>query len=126
MENRFKMNFIDLQLFAMSCIPSTTISRMDFWDRLNDVYYHDMTHYEHKRIFDAIVKQDSFNLKNEDCDYFFCRFYKFNQYVLTVTALGAKHTTTQMEAFKFQDKYYVSKNQWVNKSCIVDVKPKQI
>ena len=125
MNKHFKIDFFELIFLAQICIPPVPIARGMFWIDLCDVHYHEMNDNERKRMFDSMVKQDSFSLANDNCSYFYARFNESNQYVLTVTALDAKHTTTQMEAFKFQDKYYVSKNKWVNESCIVDVKPKQ-
>jgi len=122
MNKKFKIDFIELMILAQICIPPVPIARSMFFADLCDVHYHEMSDNQRKRMFDNIVKQDSFSLNNDDCNYFFCRFYKFNQYVVDVVALDCGHTCTQINAFKVEDKYHVSKSQSVNKSCIVGVK----
>ena len=124
MEGKFKIDFFELMFLAQICIPPVPIARGMFWQDLCDIHYHKMSDNERKRMFDSIVKQDRFDIDNNDCNYFFCRFYKFNQYVIDAIGLDAGHTGTQIDAFKIEDKYYVSKNKWINKSCIVEVKPK--
>lgn len=113
----FKIDFFELMFLAQVCIPPVPIARAMFWQDLCDVHYHEMSQSERKRMFDFIVKQDSFTLENKDHDYFFCRFYKFNQY--NIECVGEKY---DKQAFKYEGKYHKSENISINDAYILKAK----
>lgn len=113
----FKIDFFELMFLAQVCIPPVPIARAMFWQDLSDIHYHEMSQSERKRMFDFIVNQDNFTLENKDHDYFFCRFYKFNQY--SVECEGMKGS---IKVFKYEGKYHKSENTSINDAYILKAK----
>lgn len=59
-------------------------------------------------MFDVITKKDKFDIRNENCRYFYDRFNSENQYVINKT----------INCFLHNGKYHVSVNKFVNPEFI--------
>ena len=114
---RFTIDFFELAFLAEACIPPVPIARSMFWDSLINVHHGLMTPDERVRLFEWITdkRSDRFDINNEACSLFWHRFNPECQY--TVTAMGKEHN-----AFLFDGKYYVAKNQYIDPAFITDIK----
>ena len=119
---RFSIDFFEFSFLVEACIPPTPIARAYFWGNVIDKYYYEMTPNERERLFNWINKdwrfQNSLEKGNEDCLLFNARFDKDNQF-LVFYSFGGKEDTT--EAFKFGEKYHVTKHTSVNKDYITKI-----
>lgn len=111
--SEFKIGFFELAFLAEACIPPVPIARASFFADLSDKYYHQMTQNERNRLFEWLVPK--LDLSNEDCRHFIARFNKLNQYKVKHTYNGQ---TEETYAYKFNDKYHVSRSQSINEDYI--------
>ena len=111
--SEFKIDFIDLAFLAEACIPPIPIARACFFSDLSEKYYHQMTQNQRDKLFEWIVPK--LDLSNEDCQHFYARFNIHNQYKVKTTYHGQ---TKEVVAYKFNDKYHISRNQSINEDYI--------
>jgi hypothetical protein len=120
-ENRFKIDFFEFCFLVEACIPPRPIARAMFWENLINTHYHVLTPNERKRLFEWINRNDTFQYRlpdNEDCQLFNARFNPDNQYLLRT--YYQDHEEFFM-AFKWKNKYHISKTQSVNEEYILEV-----
>ena len=118
MENKFKIDIIELCLLAEACIPPVPIARGMMFQNLTDVYYKQMTDNERKRMFLWITKQDKFDRKDKDCDVFCHRFNPDNQYTASTDYEDNK---MNHKCFKYEGKYWTSRTQNINEAYIIGI-----
>jgi len=121
--SRFNIDFFEFSFLVEACIPPRPIARAMFWDDVIDKYYPILTQNERDRLFEWVNRNYSMihglEIKNEDCLLFNARFDKTNQYrVVTIYSDGVETST---ECFKWQDRYYISKNRSINEEYITEV-----
>lgn len=116
--SEFKIDFFELAFLAEACIPPVPIARAMFFADLSDKHYSQMTQEERNRLFEWLVPK--LDLSNEDCQHFYARFNRHNQYKVKHTYNGR---TDETYAYKFNDKYHVSRNRSINEDYIDCVFP---
>jgi len=117
--SKFKIDFFEFAFLAEACIPPVPIARAIFFADLSDKYYALMTQEERNKLFEWLSPK--LDLTNEDCKHFFARFNMFNQYRVKHTYNGQ---TNETFAYKFNEKYHVSKSQSINEDyidCVVSL-----
>lgn len=117
---RFKIDFFELSFLAETCIPPTPIARSMFWSRLCDEIYHDLSKDERNNLFEWITKNSSFDIKNEGCELFHCRFNPDNQYKVTVLV---KNKKSDIECFKYKGRYHSKQDTSIVEDRIQKVEP---
>ena len=114
----YKIDFIFLLNYSKYCIPPTSPFQDCFFESLSENYYNQFSKEERKRMFDMIVKNESFSLENKDCVLFHNRFNPNNQYVVT-----AKKDKL-IESFECYDHYgqmHISKYVTVQEKYIIKI-----
>jgi hypothetical protein len=117
----FTIDFFELAFLAEACIPPRPIARTMFWQSLTDKYWHQMTEGERGRLFDWLQKTWVYEeslAKEQDTQVFHARFDPDNQYMLKTDINGE---VAEHRAFKMGDRYYISRNSWINEDYIVSV-----
>ena len=109
----FKIDFFELAFLAEACIPPVPIARASFFADLSDKYYAIMTQEERNKLFEWLSPK--LDLTNEDCQHFFARFNMLNQYRVKHTYNGQTNETI---AYRFNDKYHVSRSKSINEDYI--------
>lgn len=110
--NNITLNFWELAFLAEACIPPRPIARMAFWDRLiNDIYTELNSDELRERLFNYIIKNDCFNLENEDCQWFFARYNPKNQFIASCLVDGK---VKEQQCFWKDGFYRVSKSKFIN------------
>ena len=125
MKRKFKIDFYEFSFLVEACIPPRPIARAMFWDDVCDVYYHQMNKDERERLFEWIPRDSNFNLRNNNCARFYARFNPKRQYLVTTEIFkGIEHEgkKEEHETYKFYDKYYTSKNKYINEENIIKIK----
>lgn len=122
-DERFVIDFFQFSFLVEACIPPRPIARAAFWNDVIDRHYHNLTRRERNDLFTWVNRCYSMERgveeKNVDCLLFNARYDKNNQYELTVVINGIEKIT---EAFRWEGKYYKTKNSFVNEECIINVK----
>ena len=116
MDKKFKIDFFEFSFLVEACIPPRPIARSMFWDEVINEYYHQMTSEERSRLFEWITNNGNFDLKEQRCQEFHARFDPNNQYKV-FTDNGEEH-----KCFLLNGKYYISKNSYIGKEHIKDIK----
>jgi len=116
--NIFEVNIDELCLLAEHCIPFVPIARAMFFHNLTDVYHEQMTNNSRQRMFLWITKQDKFDRKDKDCDVFYHRYNKENQYTVSTDYEDNK---MKHQCFKYEGKYWTSRTQNINEAYITKV-----
>lgn len=111
--SEFKIDFFELAFLAEACIPPVPIARAMFFNDLSDKFYGQMTQDERNKLFEWLSPK--LDLTNEDCQHFFARFNIFNQYRVKTTYNGR---TDEIYAYKFNNKYHVTKSKSINEDYI--------
>ena len=119
MDEKFKIDFIELVFLAEACIPPRPIARAMFWQRLINEIYHDLTDNERIRMFEFMKRNDSFNLENKECQWFYARYNPQNQYEVTVFYENSKRV---IKAFLKDDLYRTSITRHIEPKYIKSVK----
>ena len=117
MTNRFNIDFFEFSFLVEACIPPAPIARTVFFQKVIDVYYHEMTQEERDRLYYWLNDNSSFenSLKSEQlCQMFNARFDKDNQYLID-TLYG------QFQCFKFGGKYMVDTIRWIVEKSIIEI-----
>lgn len=123
--SKFTIDFFELSFLAEACIPPRPIARSMFWYDLIDKHYNIMSVSERNRLFEWIQKNSNFDLKNEDCQWFYDRFNPDNQFDVHTDFKKKKEV---VECFKHNDKYYIKRNTFIAEEYIdrVDKSSRQI
>ena len=116
--SEFKIDFFELAFLAEACIPPVPIARAMFFADLSDKYYSQMTQEERNKLFEWLTPK--LDLSDEDCQHFFARFNIHNQFKVKHTFQGQ---TNETYAYKFNDRYHVSRHRSINEDYIVSVIP---
>ena len=111
--SEFKIDFSELAFLAEACIPPVPIARAMFFADLSDKYYNQMSQEERNKLFEWLTPK--LDLSNEDCQHLYARFNIHNQYKVKHTYNGR---TDETYAYKFNDKYHVSRSQSINEDYI--------
>lgn len=119
--SKVEIDFFELSFLAEACIPPVPIARGQFWQRLIDEIYYDLTNAERAKLFVWMQRNSRFDLNNEDCQLFYARFNPENQYEVQCFHNGK---VQMAEAFKRDDKYWTAKNRFINPEYISEVTPK--
>lgn len=122
-DNRFKIDFFEFIFLLETCIPPVPIARAMFWERTIDEIYHQLTDNEKAKTFRFITENHRFDDSNEDCRLFYARFNPENQYVVKYVE---DFKTKEIDCFRYNDKYHVSKNRWINEDYVAGVEKKLI
>ena len=112
----FNIDFFELLFLAEACIPPVPIARYSFFDNLHRQYYRNMNEAQRKQMFDFIIKNPKFDIKEENCLNFYNRFNPENQFRLKVEFDGQ---IEYQDTYFHEGKYHVSKNQWIHSDFIV-------
>ena len=119
--SEFKIDFFELCFLAEACIPPRPIARAMFWDKLINQYYFQLSEDESDRLFEWMRKSSCFDLKNEDCKWFYDRFNPDNQYRVKTLYDGKDDVK---DCFLHDGKYYLNKTQSIYEKYIVSVTKK--
>lgn|SRR5574343_115917 len=122
MGKRFSIDFFEFSFLVEACIPPRPIARSMFWREVIDVYYHQMSDDERKRLHDWIGRNPAFNLAEPDCYMFHCRFDPENQYLVKAVNDGRVH---EFECFRMGERYHTSSNTSIVDEAIVSVRAKR-
>lgn len=116
---KITIDFFELAFLAETCIPPRPIARVMFWHRLiNDIYYQ-LNDGERQNMFEWMQRSSSFDLNNEDCQWFFARFNPKNQFEVSCFHRGKAEA---IQCFKRDDKYWTAINTSINQDYIKSVK----
>jgi len=123
MGNRFNIDFFEFCFLVEVCIPTAPIARTVFFQKVIDVYYHEMTQEERDRLYNWLNDNRSFqngiDLQNELCLKFNARFDKDNQYLVD-TLYG------QYQCFKFNGKYMIDTIRWIVEKSIIEIEKQEV
>jgi hypothetical protein len=111
----FTIDFFELSFLAEACIPPCPIARTMFWHRLIDEIYNQLTVNERARMFEWMQRNSSFDLENEDCQWFYARFNPNNQFDVS---FGKSEV---IQCFRRDDTYWIARNVSVNPEYIKSV-----
>lgn len=117
---KFKIDFFELSFLAQACIPPTPIARAMFWSRLCNEIYLDLSKAERRNLFEWITKESSFDIKNENCNLFYCRFNPDNQYKVTVLV---DNKTKEIDCFKYHNRYHTNESTSLVEERIQKIEP---
>jgi len=112
----FEIDFFELSFLAEACIPPTPIARSCFWDKMIDVYYHQLSQDQRDRLLEWIMRNGRFDLAKDECRLFYARYNKENQRV--VIANDGKEYCV----FSFDGRYYTHINRFIPEENIVSIK----
>lgn len=115
---KFKIDFFEFIFLLEACIPPVPIARACFWERAINEIYHQLTDDEKAKTFRFITENHRFDNSNEDCRLFYARFNPKNQYKIKYIE---DFKTKEIDCFRYNDKYHISKNRWINDIYIVDI-----
>ncbi len=118
MRNKFTINFFEFAFLVEACIPPRSIARAMFWNKVCDVYYHNMTEAERNKLFDWIRKSNNFNIDIEDCKVFYHRYDPDSQYMVYFDYEGDKGSK---HAYLMDDEYHTTKNTTIMDEYIIKV-----
>ena len=119
--SRFDIDFTEFAFLVEACIPPRPIARAMFWKDVCDKHYHSMTSSEREKLFDWIPRNPAFDLKNEDCAYFYARFNPENQFVVKCKNGEKGEGTVKLNCFKYNNRYHTSKNSLIVEEWILEV-----
>jgi len=109
MKKRFEIDFFEFSFLVEACIPPRPIARSMFWDKVIDVYYHELAKDERERLYEWINKnyafQESLKNENEDCLIFNARYNPDTQYEIETEFKGK---TEKHHCFLYNDRYHTS------------------
>jgi len=121
-KNRFNIDFFEFCALVEACIPDSPIMRAMFWDKVIDLYYHELTVNERSRLYSWINRNPSFQYSleknNEGCIIFNARYNPDNQYKVTTNYIGEIKVN---DCFKLNDRYYLSKTVSINEDYITNI-----
>ena len=119
--SEFKIDFFELAFLAEACIPPVPIARASFFNNLSDIYYAQMSQDERNRLFEWILPK--LDLSNEDSIHFVKRFEIWNQYKVYFKPnhIHSYRKGDFILAYKYNDKYHTSRNQWIEEKYIESV-----
>lgn len=120
-DSGFKIDFFELAFLAQICIPPVPIARHMFFDNLTSVYYNRMTVSERARLYEWMYPKLDYN--NDSCIIFEARFNPNNQYLVKYKFNGEEN---ENECFKLNDRYYITRNTWIDSKFIIEVKQHHI
>ena len=120
--SNFSIDFFELAFLAEACIPPTPIARSAFWQNLTDKYWEQMTEEERNHLFEWLNRNEKYKRsldEEEETKIFHARFNPDNQYSVLID-----HGANQSEhrAFKYDEKFCVRRNSWIDEPYIIVVK----
>jgi hypothetical protein len=114
----YKIDFIFLLNYAKYCIPPTSPFQESFFESLSENYYNQFSKEERKRMFDTIVKNESFSLDNQACVLFHNRFNPNNQYLVSAKKDLLNETIL---CYDHYGQMHISKNVSVQEKYIIKI-----
>lgn len=117
-KRRFEIDFFEFSFLVEACIPERPIARTMFWHNVIDKYYHELTPDERAKLFEWIQCNPQFDIKKEDCLWFYDRYNPDNQYEVQTVFKGKYET---MNCFLHNDKYFTKRNTWIAPEYIIEV-----
>jgi len=122
MKNRFNIDFFEFCFLVEACIPPAPIARTMFFQKVIDIYYHEMTKEERRDLYkwlnDNHSFQNSLKMNDELCFKFNARFDNDNEYEVN----GEKDGIIDgMNCFKFCGKYWINSTTNINEEYIIEI-----
>jgi hypothetical protein len=116
----FNIDYFELLFLAEVCIPPQPIARTAFFESLINVHFHKMNENEKKQMFETITSNPKFDINNELCKHFHCRYDPDNQYLI--------HYSHGYEdiAYKYNDIFHIRINVFIPEEHLSSVKISKI
>lgn len=121
--SEYKINFFELGFLAATCIPPVPIARACFWDKMIDEYYHQMSIYERRHMYEWMNRNTTYLLRlveNEEVQMFDARYNPDNQYAITMRLDNGSEVI--YECFKYKDEYRMTTNSSPILERIISIK----
>lgn len=115
MKNKFTIDFTEFCFLVEACIPPKPIARTLFWHNVIDKYYYELSEEQRLELFNWITKHPKFNLRDENCRWFYARYCLNRQYLV--------FTKDEVyNAFKWRGVYYISRKAYILEEYIIKIK----
>jgi len=113
--SNFEISYFELIFLAEATIPPVPIARGYFFEKLSDVYYHQLNEEQRVQLFEYITNNYKFSLENEDCRHFFARYNPKNQFKVHCFYNGKPDV---IECYAFEGNYHTIRNRNINPEYI--------
>lgn len=121
--SEYKIDFFELGFLAATCIPPAPIARACFWDKMIDVFYHEMSIDERRRMYEWMNRNTTYSIRlveNEEVQMFDARYNPDNQYAITMRLDNGAEVI--YECFKYKDEYRLTTTSTAIPERIISVK----
>lgn len=116
--SNFTINFFEFSCLVEACIPPVPIARSIFWEKVINGHYCKMTPSERTKLYEWILRNHRFDLKDKDCEWFERRFNPENQYLVTTIYEGKEEVH---KCFKAGERYHTSISRSIQERYITKV-----